>query len=247
MSNALLEICNIKKSYKNISALKGVSFSLYPNEIVSLLGVNGAGKTTLSSIIATLHPPSGGNILFEENSIYNNISNYRQYIGYCPQKPNLNPLLTIRDNLIFAGKYYGMTLENINKRLAELHKRLGINQYLDFYSTELSGGWKQRYMIARTLIHSPRIVIFDEPTVALDPNIRHQLWHYIKHIRDEGVCVLLTTHYLDEAEKLSDRIVVLDKGLVKLIDTPKNMMTAFQKGRLEDVFLQLMEEQSTSE
>lgn len=247
MSKALLEIYNVKKTYKNIHALKGVSFNLYPNEIVSLLGVNGAGKTTLSAIIATLHPPSSGDILFEESSIYNNIPNYRQYIGYCPQKPNLNPLLTVRDNLVFAGKYYGMSIENINKRLAELHQRLGINQYLDFYPTELSGGWKQRYMIARTLIHSPRIVIFDEPTVALDPNIRHQLWYYIKHIRDEGVCVLLTTHYLDEAEKLSDRIVVLDKGLVKLIDTPKNMMAIFQKGRLEDVFLQLTEAQNVSE
>lgn len=244
MSKPLLEIQNIQKLYKNVHALTGVSFSLYPGEIVSLLGVNGAGKTTLSTIIATQHPPTTGDILFEGTSIYDDIPNYRRHIGYCPQKPNLNPLLTLKDNLVFAGKYYGMSMEAIEQRLEELNQRLGINQYLNFYPLELSGGWKQRFVIARTLMHSPRIVIFDEPTVALDPDIRHQLWYYIKHIRDEGACILLTTHYLDEAEALSDRIVVLDKGSVKLIDTPKNLLKTFEKGRLEDVFLQLMEEQA---
>jgi ABC-type multidrug transport system ATPase subunit len=243
MRNPLLEIKHIKKSYNKTFALKGVSLDIFPGEIVGLLGVNGAGKTTLSTIVATLHPPTDGTIFFNGASIFNDIPTYRSLIGYCPQKPNLNHLLTARDNLTFAGKYYGMTEEQIKTRLEELNQRLGINKYLDYYPEELSGGWKQRFMIARTLMHSPKLVIFDEPTVALDPDIRHQLWLYIKHLRTEGVSVLLTTHYLDEAEQLSDRVCVLDKGEVKLIDTPQNLMKAFEKGRLEEVFLHLTQEQ----
>ncbi len=232
MSKPLLEIKDIEKRYDNVQALKGVSLDLYPGEVVGLLGVNGAGKTTLSSIIATLHPPTRGDILYNGVSIYKDVPGYRQHIGYCPQKPNLNPLLTLKDNLVFAGKYYGMSNTAIEERLKELNQRLGIDEYLSFYSTQLSGGWKQRYMIARTLIHSPQIVIFDEPTVGLDPNIRQQLWYYIKHLRDQGACILLTTHYLEEAEQLSDRVCVLHDGEVKLIDTPQNLMKSCEKSRL---------------
>jgi ABC-2 type transport system ATP-binding protein len=243
MSKPLLSIEHIKKQYGSVHALKGVSLNLYKSEVVSLLGVNGAGKTTLSSIIATLHPPTSGNIFMHGDSIFQNIPAYRRHIGYCPQKPNLNPLISLKDNLIFAGKYYGMTDGQIAQRLKELDEWLGINEYLERYSHELSGGWKQRYMIARTLMHSPKIIIFDEPTVGLDPDIRQQLWHYIRFMRNQGMCVLITTHYLDEAETLSDRICLLHRGEVKLIDTPQNLMKTFEKGRLEEVFLELTKEQ----
>jgi ABC-2 type transport system ATP-binding protein len=242
IKKTLLQICNLHKIYGTLHALKGVSLSIYEGEIISLLGVNGAGKTTLSSIIATLHPPTEGDILYNNQSIYENVPEYRRVIGYCQQRPNLNPLLTLKDNLIHAGTYYGMSKEAIAKRLKELDDKLGINEYINAYPPTLSGGWRQRYMIARTLMHSPKLIILDEPTVALDPDIRHQLWYYIKHIRDEGISVLLTTHYLDEAEALSDRVCVLYKGEVKLIDTPQNLMTSFNMGRLEDVFLQLTKE-----
>lgn len=243
MPKKLLQTKNIVKKYGTFSALKGISLDLYEAEIVSLLGVNGAGKTTLSAIIATLHPPTSGEILFNERSIFDDIPAYRKQIGYCAQKPNLNPLLTVKDNLIFAGQYYGMNRTEIAQKLEELDASLGIGHYLYHYPPQLSGGWKQRYMIARTLIHGPRLIILDEPTVALDPGVRHQLWHHIKKIRDSGVCILLTTHYIDEAEILSNRVCVLHNGEIKLIDTPANLMQSFQKGRLEEVFLQLTQEQ----
>jgi ABC-2 type transport system ATP-binding protein len=242
MSKSLLTIQNVKKKYGSLYALKGVSFDLFKGEVVSLLGVNGAGKTTLSTLIGTLHRPTDGDILYEGRSIYDNLPAYRSIIGYCPQKANLNPLFSVRKNLQFAGEYYGMTAEEIEKRLKELNQRLGINRYLDATPDQLSGGWKQRVMLARTLIHSPRLVILDEPTVALDPEIRNQLWHYIEHIKAEGVCVLLTTHYLEEAERLSNRVVLLHEGEIKLVDTPQNLMTSFEKGRLEDVFIELTRE-----
>lgn len=241
----LLELKNIKKSFGKKRALKGVSFSLEKGEIFSLLGVNGAGKTTLSSIIVSLCPPTSGDILFEGSSIYADITEYRMHIGYCPQANNLNDRLTLEDNLIQAGRYYGMADDSIKKRLKELAKQFELTEFLPQKSNVLSGGYRQRFLIARALMHSPRLIILDEPTIALDPQIRHHLWDAIKDLKNQGVTVLLTTHYLDEAEYLSDRVCVLNKGSVVLIDTPHNLKLQYQKPNLEAVFLELLRQQET--
>lgn len=244
MANVLLQIQNTTKKYqvanKTIDALKGVSFDIYKGEVLGLLGVNGAGKSTLSSIIATLHPVTSGDILYESRSIYNDLPSFRMRLGYCPQKPNMNPNLTLEQNLIFAGRLYGMNDDQIADRIKILAKRFGLEIYLDQKAEILSGGYKQRFMIARSLIHSPEFIILDEPTVGLDPHIRRSLWDVIKELKKDGITVLLTTHYLDEAEKLSDRVVILDQGLIKLIDTPDKLMADFKQKNLEDVFIELM-------
>ncbi len=244
MTNLLLQIQNITKTYKatnkTINALKGVSLDIYKGEILSLLGVNGAGKSTLSSIIATLHPATGGDILYNNSSIYTDLPRFRRRLGYCPQKPNLNPHLTLEQNLLFAGKLYGMSDDQIKDRIVMLAKRLGLESYLAQKAEVLSGGYKQRFMIARSLIHNPEFIILDEPTVGLDPHIRRSLWEVIRELKKDGITVLLTTHYLDEAEKLSDRVVILDQGLIKLIDTPDKLMADFKQKNLEDVFIELM-------
>ncbi len=242
MSTILLRIKNIRKNYGAKEALKNISFNIYEGEIFGLLGVNGAGKTTLSSIIATLHPPTEGDIEFQGQSIYQNITAYRFQLGFCPQQPNLNMDLSLRDNLIYAGRYYGMTDELINQRIALLAKQFELEDYLPQKASVLSGGYKQRFMIARSLIHNPKLVLLDEPTVGLDPHIRRQLWAKIRELKDHKVTVILTTHYLDEAEQLSDRVCILDRGAVRLIDTPDKLMADFKQKNLEDVFVQLMEE-----
>lgn len=242
MNNILLEIKNVEKHFDSIKALRGVSLTLYKGEIVSLLGVNGAGKTTLSSIIVSLHPPTSGDIVFNSKSIYSNLIEYRKHIGYCPQKPNLNNYLTLEENLRFAGRYFGLDDKVIAERIKELSTQFELDKYLKRNSDILSGGYKQRFMIARSLMHNPSLLVLDEPTVGLDPQVRHQLWDYIKKLKASGMTILLTTHYLDEAEYLSDRVCVLDKGLIKLIDTPANLMASFKKTRLEDVFVQLTNE-----
>ncbi len=244
MTNVLLQIQNITKTYKatnkTIDALKGVSLDIYKGEVLSLLGVNGAGKSTLSSIIATLHPATSGDILYKHSSIYNDLPTFRMRLGYCPQKPNLNPHLTLEQNLLFAGRLYGMQDDQINDRMRILAQRLGLENYLAQKAEVLSGGYKQRFMIARSLINNPEFIILDEPTVGLDPHIRRSLWDVIKELKKDGITVLLTTHYLDEAEKLSDRVVILDRGLIKLIDTPDKLMADFKQKNLEDVFIELM-------
>ena len=242
MSEVLLRVKNVKKRFATKEALKGVSIDIFKGEIFGLLGVNGAGKSTLSSIIATLHPATEGDIEFNGVSIYNDLPEYRLQLGFCPQRPNLNTMLTLEENLRYAGRYYGMNEEQIDQRLALLVNQFELEEYLPQQASVLSGGYKQRFMIARSLMHSPKLLLLDEPTVGLDPHIRRQLWAKIRELKQEGVTVILTTHYLDEAEQLSDRVCVLHQGQVLLIDTPDKLMTDFKQKNLEDVFVQLIDE-----
>ena len=233
--------CSLCVYVQCIHALLDVSLDIQKGEILSLLGVNGAGKSTLSSILATLHPATSGEILFQGQSIYNNLAYFRSKIGFYPQKPNLKPMLTLEENLIFAGRYYGLFEDVIVERIKILSEQLELQKYLYQSAGILSGGYKQRFMIARSLIHSPEFIILDEPTVGLDPHIRRSLWDVIKELKLQGITVLLTTHYLDEAEKLSDRVCILNKGVMQLVDTPEKLMTDFKKENLEDMFIELLQ------
>lgn len=249
MSPILLHIKNVTKHYytKGVltkEALKGVSFDIHAGEILSLLGANGAGKTTLSGIIASLHPATSGEILFRGSSIYNDIISYRRSLGFCAQKQNLGSHMTVREHLEFAGHYFLMTSTDIKHRVDELTAMFGLSEYQHKDPAILSGGYKQRLFIARSIIHKPALVILDEPTVALDPHVRRQLWDIIKQLKSQGTSVLLTTHYLDEAQTLSDRICLLHSGTIKHMDTPQALMSSYNKANLEEVFLQLMHEET---
>ena len=155
-------------------------------------------------------------------------------------------MLTLKENLIFAGRYFGLSNKEIETRSAELMKQFDLEKYADAKGFILSGGYKQRFLLARTLMHKPKLVILDEPTVGLDPHVRRNLWEVIKGLKKEGVTVLLTTHYLDEAENLSDRVCILHKGVIQTIDTPEGLKKKHSKSNLEDVFVQLMDEDKQS-
>ncbi|MFC1842509.1 ABC transporter ATP-binding protein [Candidatus Dependentiae bacterium] len=248
MEHVLLKVQNLKKFYQvkdqRIKALDGVSFDIHKGEIIGLLGVNGAGKTTLSSILVTLHPPTSGDVLINGESIYKDVNAYRKLVGFCPQNPNIIKDLTVEQNLYFAGLYYGFSAKEVKQRMDNLIARYGLGKYRKMRPDVLSGGYMRRLLIARSLMNNPKLLILDEPTVGLDPNIRRKIWDNIRDLKKMGVTVILTTHYIDEAEILSDRIIVLDAGKIKLIDTPKNLMKDYQKSRLEDVFVQLIEEEA---
>lgn len=237
---------SIKKVTKRYAAgnlaLKGVSLEIEKGQTLGLLGVNGSGKTTLSSILATLNPPTSGDIVWEGKSIFGkNINNFRRILGFCPQKPNLHPLLTVEQNLYYDGRYFGFSEAETRKKLDELVERFKLEKYRDFKPDQLSGGYQQRVMIARALMHNPEFIILDEPTVGLDPSTRRHLWKTIKELNKT---VLLTTHYLDEAEALAKNICILDKGNVKLIDTTENIKKAHDNSSLEDIFVKLTDEES---
>ncbi len=248
MEKKLLKVKNVSKTYLDKkgrevrAALKKVSFDLFSGEIFGLLGVNGAGKTTLSSILATMIPPSFGEILWNDRSIYDELLEYRKIVGMCPQKPNIEKRLSIEENLVFAGRCYGLSKSQAVLRKNILIEQFNLEEYAKSKSDELSGGYRQRFMIARGMMHQPKLMILDEPTVGLDPHIRRQIWDVIKSLKNENVTVILTTHYLDEAEVLSDRVCLLHDGVIKTIDTPSNLKKFHEKNNLEEVFLKFVDD-----
>ena len=243
MSDIILEIKDVRKTYVSkqhtVYALDGVTLAIKKGEVFGLLGQNGAGKTTLSSIIATLHPATSGDILYRGKSIYKDLNRYRRQLGFCPQKPNLDPELSVEENLTFAGRYYLMPKEKIAQRVHTLMVQLKLEKYAGFRVDDLSGGNKQKVLIARALIHEPEVVILDEPTVGLDPDIRRQLWDIIAKLRDSGITIILTTHYLDEAEVLADRVCILKAGKVLEIETVAELRARFSGKKLEEVYMEL--------
>jgi ABC-2 type transport system ATP-binding protein len=242
-----LEVQLINKDYvidrKKKRVLKDISLDLMEGEIVCLLGVNGAGKTTLSSILTTLIPPTSGRVLWKGKSVYDQLFAYRKIIGFSPQKPNLDPLLTLEENLIFAGRYYGMEKALAERKAEGIAERFQLKEYMKEKTEVLSGGYKQRFLLARTLMHDPKILVLDEPTVGLDPQIRKSIWSLIRELKKENKTILFTTHYLEEAENIADRVCVLSEGVIKTMDTPDQLKHQWKKANLEDVFLLLISEE----
>ena len=245
----ILQIVDIKKHYfvkkRAKEVLKGISFDLFSGEIVSLLGLNGSGKTTLLSILVTLLAPSSGQIIWKGISIYKNLFSYRRSIGFSPQKPNIDPILTLEQNLLFAGRYFNMSKQSIRNRKEKLIKQFKLENVMHLPLNLLSIGYKQRFLLARTLMHDPSIIILDEPTVGLDPSIRSQIQKTILSLKEEGKTIILATHYLEEAEVLSDRIIVIDNGVIKQIDTPQQLKKIGEGANLEEVFFHLTKPMST--
>lgn len=244
----ILKIINISKKYADkhaiVNALNSVNLTINEGEIISLLGVNGAGKTTLSSILATLHPATSGDVLFQDASIYRHITDYRRQLGFCPQDINLDEELTVEENLLFAGRYFLMPEKEVRARTQHLLKQFNLEPYRTFDVDQLSGGYQRRLLIARALIHQPKILILDEPTVGLDPHIRRNLWDIIKELKAQGMTIILTTHYLEEAEILSDRVCILSKGEMVFVGTSTELKKLHQKETLEEVFIQFSQEQA---
>lgn len=243
----LLQVQDLSKTFignkgLEFHALKNINLDIYEGEILALLGPNGAGKTTLASILITLLEKTSGNILFRGKSVFESLPEYRSVVGFCPQLSNLYQGLTIHDNIFYAGKLYGMSDEEASQRTKDLLARYKLEKYKDQFVHSLSGGYKQRASIARSLVHSPKFVLFDEPTVGLDPKIRRELWSEILDLKKDGVSIILTTHYLDEAEFLADRVCIISSGEMKFVGTLDILKKESNLDSLEEILCQLEEE-----
>ncbi len=246
MSNSeIIVVKDLVKHYKEIQAVNGISFSVYEGEIFGLLGPNGAGKTTTLEIIETLREKTSGSVIVDGISLDENPNAIKQIIGVQLQAANYYPNLMLNELLdLFAG-LYNTSINNLEMlALVGLETR-GKSKY-----KELSGGQKQRFSIATTLINKPKIVFLDEPTTGLDPQARRNLWDLIKEIRSKGTTVVITTHYMDEAEILCDRVAIIEKGKIISLNTPEKLIdnliaSGFERKKevksanLEDVFLSL--------
>ncbi len=221
MESPLL-IDDINKSFDQTEVLKHLRFELKPGEIFGLLGPNGAGKTTLISILTSLLVPTSGTAAIFGHDILRDSLRARTKVGVVPQEIVSHGFFTVNQVLNYHSGYYG--LRNNQKRIDYLLDKLALEEHRDKLVAQLSGGMKRRFLIAKALVHSPPLLLLDEPTAGVDVELRHGLWKFVRELHKEGMTILLTTHYLEEAEELCDRIGVLNKGELIALDQTKKLI-----------------------
>jgi len=222
-----IEIKSLTKSFGDVIAVNDISLSVKPGEIFGFLGPNGAGKSTTIMILTTLLKPTSGQALICGFDVMTNAKKVRENIGYVQQETTVDDYLTGRENLLLQAKLNHIPKNEINKRIDELLELIELSDKQDKAVGTYSGGMRKRLDIAGGLLHRPKVLFLDEPTVGLDIQTRRKIWEYIKKIHDEfEITIFLTTHYMEEADKLCDRIGIIDGGKIQVIDSPENMKKA---------------------
>lgn len=238
---AMIRIENLKKNYRHIEALKGINLSVGEGELFAYLGPNGSGKTTTIKILTGLAVPTSGDAWLRGFHVEREGLQAKRQCGLAPQNINLDSEFTVRENLHLHGKLFQMSKKQRTERIAELLEYIELSDRGDTPVKALSGGMKRRVMIARALMHSPRIIFLDEPTSGLDPAIRRRIWSLIKMIQQRGTTIFLTTHYIEEAEFLAERVAFLDEGRIVAVDTPQNLMAGLGAWALDRIVNNEME------
>jgi ABC-2 type transport system ATP-binding protein len=229
-----LKIKNLYKTYKDgkVKALNGVDLTIYKGEIFGLLGPNGAGKSTLINVLTTLANKTSGEIVVNGVDFEKSPSEAKTYLGVVPQEFNFNWFEKVEDIVVQQAGFYGMPAGEAKERAEILLKRLGLWDKRDTVSMKLSGGMKRRLMIVRALIHKPEILILDEPSAGVDVDLRREMWEFVRELNQEGVTIILTTHYLEEAENLCDRVGIINKGNILEVGTVKELLSELKKDTL---------------
>ncbi|MFX1673448.1 ABC transporter ATP-binding protein [Paraburkholderia sp. A2WS-5] len=220
-----IEIRNVKKRYKELQALKGVSFTVEEGEFFGLLGPNGAGKTTLISCLAGLARADEGSITVRGHDVVSDYRNARRNLGVVPQELVFDPFFTVRETLRIQSGYFG--LRNNDAWIDEIMANLDLTEKADVNMRALSGGMKRRVLVAQALVHRPPVIVLDEPTAGVDVELRQTLWKFIARLNREGHTIVLTTHYLEEAEELCDRIAMLRRGEVVALERTSTLLQRF--------------------
>ena len=234
----MLKIDNLSKSYGNFQALKNISLQTKEGEIFGILGPNGAGKSTFIKILTCFHQASSGKVEIDGIDIKKQ-AKIKQRIGWVPQEESFYQKLTVQENLNYFGSLYNLEKKAKEERTTQLLELLKIKDKKNARAEELSGGMKRRLSIAIALIHSPKLVLLDEPTAGVDTVSRMALWDVIREIKKQNVTVLLCTHHLDEADILCDRIAILQAGEILMIDSPKQLKNKYGK-TLDEAFVNIV-------
>ncbi len=236
-----LEITDLVKQYPTgTKALQGVSLEIPEGSFFGLLGPNGAGKSTLIHCTTGLAVPTGGTIRVFGHDAVAHYTEARKAVGLAPQDLNLDHFLTLEETLDFHGGYFGMRKKDRKERIGELLDAFSLSEKRHNRARELSGGMKRRLILARALMHRPKFLILDEPTAGVDVELRLELWHYVQRVNKEGTTILLTTHYLEEAEQLCDRIAFINGGQIVAEGTSADLAAQYGVGSLEDAYLELV-------
>jgi len=236
----MIDVKNLTKKFKNFIAVDNISFSVKKGEIFAFLGPNGAGKSTTIKMLTTLLRPTNGNILINGHDPTKEQNEVRCSFGIVFQDPSLDDELTAFENMEFHGILYEVPKEIRSKRIEQLLKFVELWDRKDDFVKNFSGGMKRRLEVARGLIHHPKILFLDEPTLGLDPQTRNHIWTYIKGLnKEEKMTVFFTTHYMEEAEKVASRIAIIDHGKIIAVGTPEELKQKTKTNSLEEAFLAL--------
>lgn len=231
-----IQIHQLRKKYKNLEALKGLDLEIKEGEFFGLLGPNGAGKTTLIGSIVGLVKPDSGEIKVFDQAVNTRSVGTRQLIGFAPQEVNVDRFFNIRKTLEFQAGFYGFPRAIAKARAEELMKQFGLIEKSNEPFYKLSGGMQRRLLIARALMSRPKILILDEPTAGVDVEQRRELWDYLQGLNQDGTTIILTTHYIDEAELLCERVAIINHGEIIELGKPKELIAKYCQEKVEIVF-----------
>lgn len=224
MTPVSLKARGLRKAYGEFEAVKGIDFEVYRGECFGFLGPNGAGKTTTMKMIYGVVIPGGGELSVVGRDVRRDIREIKRRIGVVPQENNLDEELTVRENLLVYGRYFDLPRKLIRRRVEELLEFVQLSEKSGERVEHLSGGMKRRLLIARALVNAPELVVLDEPTTGLDPQARHLVWEKLRQLRNGGTTLILTTHYMDEAAQLCDRLVIMDNGNIIREGAPQRLI-----------------------
>jgi ABC-2 type transport system ATP-binding protein len=240
MKNVIIEVKNLTKKFGDFTAVKGISFQVERGQIFGFLGPNGAGKTTSIKMLTTLLKPTAGQILLDGHDPVMEQTGVRRSFGIVFQDSSLDDELTAMENMQFHGVLYKVPKNLRNQRTEELLKMVELWDRRDDLVKQFSGGMKRRLEIARGLLHHPKILFLDEPTVGLDPQTRNHIWNYIKNLnRKEKITVFFTTHYMEEADRVADQVTIIDHGKIITQGTPTALKKKARAKSLEEAFIRL--------
>ena len=239
MKGSEILIENLTKKYEDVTAIDGLSLEIEKGELFGLLGPNGAGKTTVIKVLCGLIKPTNGSVHVGGFDVTKDAVRVKELIGVCPQDTAAYPFLSGRENVELFGNLHTMPKEKLKKSTDELLEKMSLSGDANRRLGKYSGGMKRRINLIMALVHDPQIAFLDEPTVALDPQSRHAVWDFIKELGKKGKTIILTTHYMEEAEELCDRVGIIDHGKLIALDTPKQLKEKYKAKDLEEVFIGL--------
>jgi ABC-2 type transport system ATP-binding protein len=239
LNKSAIALNHLVKRFEDVTAVNDVSLQIAKGELFGLLGPNGAGKTTVINILCGLIKPTSGSATVSNYDVQKENAKIRKLIGVCPQETAVYPYLTGAENVELFGNLHTMKKTTLKARRDMLLEKMGLTQDAKRKSDKYSGGMKRRLSLVLALIHDPQIAFLDEPTVAMDPQSRHAVWDFTKELKKEGKTIILTTHYMEEAEALCDRVGVIDHGKLIALDSPRDLISKANVTNLEEVFIKL--------
>jgi len=239
LKESAIVIENLTKRFEDVTAVNGLSLEIEKGELFGLLGPNGAGKTTVINILCGLLEPTGGSVRVGGYDVQKEPEKVKEMIGVCTQETAVYPYLTGRENVELFGNLHTMPKQKLRKNTDELLEKMSLTEDARRRVGKYSGGMKRRINLIMALVHDPEIDFLDEPTVAMDPQSRHAVWGFIKGLKVQGKTVILTTHYMEEAEELCDRVGIIDHGKLIALGSPEQLKNEFGAKNLEEVFIQL--------